>query len=121
MDNTLNDAVIIGRNLKGLRMAFGYSQKQIGRILGVSFQQVQKYESGVNRLPVEKLYRLQKLYGVPYSSFFGGLNDADIKVALDPVELILKRVSTMEDQHLKRKIYEVNLILLGEAFIAHTS
>ncbi len=50
----------------------GLTQVKLGRALGVTFQQVQKYETGDNRLPVEKLYILRHLYGVPYERFFEG-------------------------------------------------
>jgi len=68
-----NEASIIGENLKALRLSHGYSQRQIAAELGTSFQQVQKYEKGQNRIPVEKLYRLKFFLNVPYSSFFDGL------------------------------------------------
>lgn len=61
----------IGRNLRALRRALELSQQQIADIMGVSFQQVQKYESGKNRMSAEKLYRLHCHLGVPYEQMFG--------------------------------------------------
>jgi transcriptional regulator with XRE-family HTH domain len=121
MSKNMDDAKKIGLNLKAMRLEYGYSQKQIAHILSVSFQQVQKYEKGTNRLPVEKLFRLQKFYGVPYHNFFEGLHDKDMRAAIDPIDVILRRVTSMEDQVLKRKIYDVNLVLLGEAVITPVS
>ncbi len=68
------EALIIGINLKLLRERTGLSQNQVGRLLGVSFQQVQKYERGINRLPIEKLFVLKHIYNVEYTEFFFGLD-----------------------------------------------
>ncbi len=67
------EARIIGANLRRLRHKVGLSQVDLGCSLDVSFQQVQKYENGQNRLPIEKLYLLKHLYGVPYEYFFAGM------------------------------------------------
>jgi DNA-binding transcriptional regulator YiaG len=70
---------IIGGNLRHLRRRSGLSQSELGHILDVSFQQVQKYENGQNRLPIEKLYILKHIYGVPYEMFFTGMEEFLIK------------------------------------------
>ncbi len=69
------EARIIGANLRRLRHKAGLSQVDVGKRIDVSFQQVQKYENGQNRLPVEKLYLLKHLYDVPYDVFFAGFED----------------------------------------------
>lgn len=61
----------IGKNLRARRRLAGYTQIQIGDFLGVTFQQVQKYESGKNRISAATLYRLKMLYNIPYDLFFG--------------------------------------------------
>ncbi len=66
-------AVTIGKNLKSLRISQHFSQNDIARALGVSFQQIQKYEKGQNRLPVEKLFILKNFYNVSYEMFFEGV------------------------------------------------
>jgi transcriptional regulator with XRE-family HTH domain len=68
------EAKIIGSNLRALREAAGFSQNEIGKILHISFQQVQKYESGKNRIPIEKAYVLKHVYNVPYAKLFTGLD-----------------------------------------------
>lgn len=59
-----------------------YSQREIAHKLGVSFQQVQKYEKGHNRVPIEKIFKLKKLYDVPYDIFFQGLAGEENEKAL---------------------------------------
>lgn len=64
----------IGENMKTLRALAGYTQMQIAEYLGVTFQQVQKYETGRNRISAANLYRLKQLYNIPYDLFFGKIN-----------------------------------------------
>ncbi len=67
------EAKIIGKNLRAIRRHAGLSQTQVSAILGVTFQQVQKYEQGGNRFPIEKLYILKNHLDLPYHIFFMGL------------------------------------------------
>lgn len=91
-----NETAIIGRNIRALRTRAGYSQQDVAKVLGVSFQQIQKYETGKNRFPAETLYRLKKLYGVPYPYFFEGLDgqmtNSELKGKIEQVISILKTV-----------------------------
>ena len=65
-------AKIVGHNLRDLRQDYGFTQKAIADELGISFQQVQKYETGQNKLPIESLLLLKKFYNVPFEDFFVG-------------------------------------------------
>jgi transcriptional regulator with XRE-family HTH domain len=56
--------VDVGLNLRRLRLARGYSQTELGDALGVSFQQVQKYERGVNRVSASMLVKAARFLGV---------------------------------------------------------
>ena len=60
----------IGRQLRALRLARSMSLSQVGGHLGVSCQQVQKYEAGLNRLGAARLYELAVLFDVPADTFF---------------------------------------------------
>jgi len=55
------------------RGLLGMSQSDLARTLGITFQQVQKYERGSNRVSVGKLYRLAEILDVPLTFFFDGL------------------------------------------------
>jgi transcriptional regulator with XRE-family HTH domain len=65
----------VGEQLKQRRILLGLTQEAIASAIGVSFQQVQKYERGVNRMGASRLYAFSKLLGVPVSYFFEGLDD----------------------------------------------
>lgn len=60
----------IGQRLRLQRTLAGLSQKNIGQAIGVTFQQIQKYERGANRVSAALLYQFAKLFGVPVSYFF---------------------------------------------------
>jgi len=66
----------VGQRLRDARLLAGITQDQLGRAMGVSFQAVQKYESGENRLSVGRLARAAKMLEQPVSYFF--LNDGPI-------------------------------------------
>jgi transcriptional regulator with XRE-family HTH domain len=61
----------VGHRVRALRLARGLSQAELGAALGVSFQQVQKYEKGVNRISAGRLRRIGELFDVPLTSFLG--------------------------------------------------
>ena len=73
--------VHIGEQLKKFRKMKSLTQKDLGNQLGISFQQVQKYENGKNRISFGRLYELSNLLQVPMESFVGtaetGLSDND--------------------------------------------
>lgn len=62
--------VYVGTRLKIRRLELGYSQNKIGEMTGITFQQVQKYEKGLNRIGSSRLYEFAKILKVPVSYFF---------------------------------------------------
>lgn len=68
--SAIRDSKFIGQRMRQLREAAGLSQSEVGACLEVSYQQVQKYERGNNRISVEKLQRLAEALRVPLTAFF---------------------------------------------------
>ncbi len=68
--------VLVGSRIRLFRMRKKVSQSELGDALGVSFQQIQKYERGVNRVGASRLHRIADFLGVPVSEFFAGANEA---------------------------------------------
>lgn len=62
--------VAVGARIRNLRLRNKLSQEEVGRRLNVSFQQVQKYEKGTNRVGAGRLSELAKLFDVPIGAFF---------------------------------------------------
>jgi transcriptional regulator with XRE-family HTH domain len=69
--------IAVGRNVRIWRMAKGLSQAQLAHRLGVTFQQVQKYEVGSNRIGTGRLVKLAAILGVPIAALFDGTEGAD--------------------------------------------
>jgi len=67
--------VHVGRRLRLKRTIQGMSQDALGKQIGVTFQQIQKYERGINRMGASRLYDFAKALGVPVSYFFDGFTD----------------------------------------------
>lgn len=66
----------LGARVRARRIALGLSQKDIADALGVTFQQIQKYESGANRISAFAMYRLSTLLGMTLERVFDGLDPA---------------------------------------------
>ncbi|MBO6728838.1 MAG: helix-turn-helix transcriptional regulator [Maricaulis sp.] len=69
--------VHVGSRIRLRRQLLRMSQEKLGDELGVTFQQVQKYERGANRVGASRLYRLSRVLEVPVQFFFEGLNDQE--------------------------------------------
>jgi transcriptional regulator with XRE-family HTH domain len=77
---TLNDMAVdahVGGRIKLRRSLLGMSQVKLGQAIGLTFQQVQKYERGTNRVGASKLWQLSQVLDVPISFFFDGLDQGD--------------------------------------------
>ena len=66
-------------------MLIGMSQEKLGDLLGLTFQQVQKYEKGVNRIGAGRLFEIARILGVPIDFFYDGVAaSADTLVSAAP-------------------------------------
>ena len=68
--------VHVGTRIRLRRTLLGMSQERLGEALGLTFQQVQKYERGVNRVGASRLFDLSRVLDVPISFFFDDMPDA---------------------------------------------
>ncbi len=69
--------VFVGKKLRLRRKLLGLSQEVVASAVGVTFQQVQKYERGVNRISASRLSEFADVLKVPIIYFFEGLNQSD--------------------------------------------
>jgi transcriptional regulator with XRE-family HTH domain len=68
--------VHVGSRIRLRRTLLGMSQERLGEALGLTFQQVQKYERGVNRVGASRLFDLSRVLDVPISFFFDDMPDS---------------------------------------------
>ncbi|PIT68467.1 helix-turn-helix domain-containing protein [Bartonella tribocorum] len=77
--------ISIGTRIRYKRISMGLSQKELGSHLGVSFQQIQKYEKGLNRVSAKCLLEIAQKLQVPMSFFYADLLTADLATKEDLV------------------------------------
>lgn len=65
--------VHVGKRVRLRRTLLGMSQEKLGEAIGLTFQQVQKYERGTNRIGSSRLYQLSQVLDIPVSYFFDDL------------------------------------------------
>jgi transcriptional regulator with XRE-family HTH domain len=68
--------VHLGKRLRSRRRLLGLTQQQLALVVGVRFQQIQKYECGANRISASRLWRLAEVLEVPVGYFYDGLESA---------------------------------------------
>jgi len=66
----------IGSRVRMRRVSIGMSQEKLGDMLGLTFQQVQKYEKGMNRISVARLVEIARILGVDIDFFFDGIKSS---------------------------------------------
>jgi transcriptional regulator with XRE-family HTH domain len=71
-----------GRQIRSGRLAINMSQTGLAEKLGISFQRVQKYEAGANRITAARLYEICEVFGVPIASMFEGIPRAGARPGL---------------------------------------
>lgn len=113
----------VGSRVRMRRMMLGMSQEKLGNALGLTFQQVQKYEKGTNRIGASRLQQISNILQVPVSFFFDGAPDlsartdelseapsalyvADFLATSDGLALT-RAFMRIDDAKLRRKIVEL--------------
>jgi transcriptional regulator with XRE-family HTH domain len=110
----------VGHRIRIERLARGLSQTALANQLGVTFQQVQKYEKGVNRVGAGRLTKIAEVLGIEVSQFFGGKDMAGADAAREsgaasPLKLLtvsgafrlLRAYGDIEDGNLRRAIVDL--------------
>lgn len=69
--------VHVGKRVRHRRWMVGMTQQQLGDIVGIKFQQIQKYETGMNRISASRLWDIAQALGVSISFFFEGFDEAE--------------------------------------------
>ena len=88
----------VGGRIRMRRLLLGMNQETLANALGLTFQQVQKYEGGANRVSASRLSAMAEILGVPISYFFGDLRSDDSELSSEDREWRehLQRPETIE-------------------------
>jgi transcriptional regulator with XRE-family HTH domain len=76
----------IGQRVRHRRWLTGMTQQQLADAVGIRFQQIQKYESGANRISASRLWAIAGALGAPVSFFYGGMDGARDDAGQDPMD-----------------------------------
>lgn len=108
----------VGQRVRQRRWTIGMTQQQLGDKLGVKFQQVQKYETGINRISASRIWEIAAALEVPVSFFFEGLagqaidtteGRGDVLTDREAVSLVRAYYSIPEEQ--RRRLFDLARVL----------
>jgi len=107
----------VGQRVRSRRLEIGMSQERLAELLGVTFQQVQKYEKGVNRIAVSRLWDISTALEMPVSRFFEGVSArgvaenrqeyVDDALATPEGAQLMAMFASIKSQKLRRKVVEL--------------
>ena len=122
----------VGGRVRLRRTLLGMSQEKLGGALGLTFQQVQKYERGTNRIGSSRLYHLSHILDVPVSFFFddmpvevagGGFAEGGQQVydqeklsRRETLELV-RAYYQIEDPEVRKRMFELVKAIAGERYV----
>ncbi|TNE62838.1 MAG: XRE family transcriptional regulator [Alphaproteobacteria bacterium] len=93
----------VGRRLRDRRRVMDLSQQDIAGVLGISYQQVQKYESGLNRISAGRLYLLSHIMRTDVGYFYEGLPPGDelLSGKISEMDLIIPDLDTLPNANVR--------------------
>lgn len=114
--------VYVGKRVRHRRWMVGMTQQQLAEKVGIKFQQIQKYETGMNRVSASRLWDISEALGVPVAFFFDGIDatasadvaatgsvPADILADKEALELVRSYYSIPENQ--RHRLFELARVL----------
>lgn len=99
--------IYVGNRVRLRRTLLGLSQTHLGRSLNLTFQQVQKYEKGLNRIGSSRLFELSRILGVPVTYFFEGVSETSLSRLRGRGGLSENRSAYEDDPMLRRETLEL--------------
>ncbi len=112
----------VGKRIRHRRWMVGMTQQQLADKVGIKFQQIQKYETGMNRVSASRLWDIADAVGVTISFFFEGLSDVresvagvegDILADKEALELVRSYYAIPEAQ--RRRLFDLARVLSDAA------
>lgn len=113
--------VYVGKRIRHRRWMVGMTQQQLAEHVGIKFQQIQKYETGMNRVSASRLWDIAETLSVPVSFFFDGIDTdtsgatsdrqipGDILADKEALELVRSYYAIPETQ--RRRLFELARVL----------
>lgn len=112
----------VGQKIRQRRWLVAMTQQKLAEMVGIKFQQIQKYETGANRVSASRLWDIAEALGVPASYFFEGMDDlaskeptkgeqapADLMNDKEAMDLVRSYYAIPENQ--RRRLFELARVL----------
>jgi len=112
----------VGKRIRHRRWMVGMTQQQLADRVGIKFQQIQKYETGMNRVSASRLWDIAEVLGVAISFFFEGIDDkrevsrgveGDMLADKEALELVRSYYAIPEAQ--RRRLFDLARVLSDAA------
>ena len=97
----------VGERIRRRRVMLGLTQEQLGEALGISYQQIQKYETGANRVSAGRLFMISQILEVGIAVLFDGLGeevDSDVSNASRHVIELVRAFSKISDEKVRGSV-----------------
>ena len=117
--------VHVGKRIRQRRWLTGMTQQKLAELVGIKFQQIQKYETGMNRISASRLWDIAETLGVPITFFFEGYEGAELEIEIirdetpsakgdllgdkEALELVRSYYAIPENQ--RRKLFDLARVL----------
>lgn len=105
--------IYVGLRVRLQRTLLGMSQSKLAEDLGLTFQQVQKYERGANRIGSSKLYKISKILGVSVEFFFDGFEES---ASNEKNSEVTQQLNSRETLELVRAYYRLDKAVRNKVF-----
>ncbi len=112
----------VGKRIRQCRWMVGMTQQQLAEAVGIKFQQIQKYETGANRVSASRLWDISRALGAPIDYFFDGIETDGTRQAGDVAEILadkealdLMRALRAVPQAQRRRLFDLARALGGNA------
>ncbi|TDI60405.1 MAG: XRE family transcriptional regulator [Alphaproteobacteria bacterium] len=104
----------VGQRLKMFRLRSGYTQQQLGSQVDLTFQQIQKYEKGANRMGASRLYQFSEILHIKPHDFFAGYDVADKSEQSVPqdVQKMFRIFNRIKSETYRKSLIEIGKSLL---------
>lgn len=99
--------VHVGKRIRQRRWLTGITQQKLAELVGIKFQQIQKYETGANRVSASRLWDIADALDVQVSFFFEGLKDGADEMAEDATGVPMDLMGDKEAMDLVRSYYAI--------------
>lgn len=112
----------VGQKIRQRRWLIGMTQQKLAEMVGIKFQQIQKYETGANRVSASRLWDISEVLGVPAAHFFEGAEDlaerketaktnapADLLKDKEAMDLVRSYYAIPENQ--RRRLFDLARVL----------